>query len=95
MLLISVFGDCRGNFFEAYGFSENNSYLKNYSFQGKYKDQEFYGRIDPDNGNPRLTAYGMYDSSKYKLTPISLYLSKNSEEIMLEKEPEICCTKNA
>ena len=95
VLLVSVFGDCRGNFFEAYGFSENNSYLKNYFFQGKHKDQEFYGRIDPNNGNPRLTAYGMYDSSIYRLTPISLYLSKNRKEIMLKQEPEICCTKKA
>ena len=95
VLLISEFGDCRGNFFEAYGFSENNSYMKKYFFKGKHKDKEFYGRIDPNNGNPRLTAYGMYDSSIYKLTPISLYLSKNREEIMLKQEPEICCTKKA
>ena len=50
VLFISEFGDCSGNLFLAYGFSENNTYLKNYIFHAKQKDQEFYGRIDPDNG---------------------------------------------
>lgn len=55
VLLISQFGTSKGDFYEAYGFSKNNAYLKKCDFLRKYKNEEFsnnqfYGQIGKEDG---------------------------------------------
>ncbi|MDP3269777.1 MAG: hypothetical protein Q8M40_12140 [Legionella sp.] len=68
ILLISQFGACSGDFYEAYGFSRNSLYLEKYKFIENGKEREFFGRVggankakligygvDGENGMPRMT----------------------------------------
>lgn len=60
VLLISQFGHCTGDIYEAYGFSENNLYLKNYYFIDKNnKLSQIYVHIFQYENN--LNVYGTHD----------------------------------
>ncbi len=85
VLLVSQFGDCNGNFFEVFGFSENQSFLKNYIFVARQKQKQFYGRIGKSKGDSQLVAYGVYDSNTDKIEKMNLYLSNKNGEIQLRR----------
>lgn len=80
-LLISQFGDGEGDFYEAYGFSKNQLFLKKYIFVGKEKNNSFYGRINKliQNGGG-LLGYSIYD---HKINQFKLSLSNVPGEIQL------------
>lgn len=83
VLFISQFGDSSGDFFEAYGFSSDNAFVKNYSFlKDGEKDHLFYGQIAPGVGSSKINAY-VFDYDLHSLLKFSLFLSKN-DEIMLQ-----------
>ena len=84
VLLVSQFGDCNGNFFEAYGFSKNNLYLKNYTFITKQKQTQFYGRIGAHAVRGKQVAYGLYDNHHYEVQQMTISLSNKPEEIQLK-----------
>ena len=65
VLLISQFGDCGGNFFEAYGISKDNLSPEQYYFMATKKWEYFYGRV-AGSLTPQdvLDAYGLYDDDK-------------------------------
>lgn len=83
VLLISQFGDCNGDFFEAFGFSENQQYLEKYSFVGKRKEYSFYGRIS-NNKTGNKIAYEIYDDTNSKMQKLKLDLSNKPSEIQLQ-----------
>lgn len=65
VLLISQFVSCSGDQYEAYGFIDNSTDLKRYSFFGKEQFDSFYGRVDQDveNNKGNLIAYKKHDNS--------------------------------
>jgi len=84
VLLISQFGDCNGNFFEAYGFSKNNSNVENYIFVTKQKKNQFYGKIGKGKIDSEMIAYGLYGRENDKIQKMSVHLSNKNGEIWLQ-----------
>ncbi len=83
VLIISQYGDCSGDFFDAYGFYKDKLSLKNYLFAaGKRKVVGFYGRISKYQVNNSLVAYTT--SENYGLVEWALCLSDNEGEIELQ-----------
>jgi len=80
-LLISQFGDSEGNFYEAYGFSQNQLYLQKYVFVGKEKNDSFYGKISKfKQTNGGVLAYSVYGHS---INQFKLSLSNVPREVQL------------
>ncbi|KTD59556.1 hypothetical protein [Legionella shakespearei] len=88
VLLISQFGTGSGDVYEAYGFSKNNTYLKNYNFSEKYKEEQiyyeqFYGSVISKEEklgrlayNPSMSEAGEYQQEKYLSISEDLVLVK-------------------
>ncbi|WP_018577775.1 hypothetical protein [Legionella shakespearei] len=91
VLLISQFGTGSGDFYEAYGFAENNSYLKNYRFSEKEENKlvyydGFYGSITFEEEKlgrlaytPSMSEAGEYQQEKY------LSISKKEKDVVLAR----------
>lgn len=89
VLLISQFGDCNGDFYEGYGFSENQPTFKHFSFVGKKKSNLFYGRIGASVGaDDEVIAYGVYDHEENRIRKMTVSQSKVPGEIQLHLAPE-------
>lgn len=57
VLIISQFGTCAGNFYEAYGFSRDNNSLINYKFSGEIESTQFYGIVSEIKRGFKVNAY--------------------------------------
>lgn len=84
-LLISQFGDCRGDFYEAYGFSKNNKNLKKYSFLKSEISSEFYGRIGPSMKNKNYVLGYVTNNKTYGLDKFILSTSDTVGIINVKK----------
>lgn len=91
VLLISQFGDCTGDDYEAYGFAENQLFLKKYFFIGKEKHDQFYGKIEKSKKNGKLLAHGQYEGTGSQ--DLYLFLSKTSGVVMLQPAIKEECDK--
>lgn len=81
VLLISQFGDSDGNFYEAYGFSQNQLYLQKYVFFGKEKNDSFYGKISKfKQPNGGLLAYTI---DSHSINQFKLFLSNLPRKVQL------------
>lgn len=81
ILLINQFITTRVNYFEAYGFSENQQYLENYIFARAKKKKYFYGK--PYTKEPEVTLYGVYGDKNDQLQTVLAEVSENKGEILL------------
>lgn len=91
VLFISQFGGSYTNVYEAYGFSENGLYLKNYLFVGKEKHTQFTGLIGSGKKNYKLGAQIVHNGLPSYMLELSIYLSKTDGEItvqLLNKPPK-------
>lgn len=84
VLLISQFGACSGDFYEAYGFSENNFYLKNYLFFTFKQHEQFYGRVSVIDTNDKLYAYSPANKGLGELDEMYLSVSKEKNGVKIE-----------
>ena len=85
VLLISKFGGCRGNFFEAYGLSSDGTSIVNYKFrENKELYHTFFGYISDSVSNNSLVAYKAFDYEAQKMQKTSLHLSDKHGEIEVE-----------
>ena len=85
ILLVSQ-SACGGNYYEAYGFSENQLFLKKYIFVAKEKHEQFYGHINKNNKDEKkIDVYGKYENDKMQ----KMYLSVSDVpgEIQLQPAP--------
>lgn len=86
VLLISQRGSWGGDYFEAYGFIDNNPYLQSYTFIDKDKQDTFYGRITESKTDPKLYAYGLYGEYHGDLRQFTLSLSDKPGEILVTEK---------
>ncbi|WP_147279848.1 hypothetical protein [Legionella worsleiensis] len=82
VLLISQFGSCSGDHFEAYGFTENQLFLKKYFFIAQERKEQFIGYIKKDKKTGKLLAYGKYNTMKSQ--NLNIFISKTPGAVQLQ-----------
>ncbi|MGL6037242.1 MAG: hypothetical protein ACRC0B_08730 [Legionella sp.] len=83
ILLISQFGACTSDVFEAYGFSKDNQYLEPYQFYSKTEPFNFYGVVSKVGGAPEVFGYGTLGLKK-GMYNVTLSVSKIIGRVQVE-----------
>lgn len=74
IILLSQMGSCIGDDYEAYGFTENHQFLKQYPFFLKKKYKQFNGRITNQKENNKVIVYTSLED--YSLEKMYLSLAE-------------------